>query len=79
MDIKQHFGNAVRKRRKELGLSQEELAMRINSGEAGEDGKAKYADQTYISKIELGQANVTLETIAVLAEALECGAGDLVE
>jgi len=28
---------------------------------------------------ELDQVNVTLETIAVLAEALECGAGELFE
>jgi len=74
MDIKQRFGIAVRNRRKEIGISQEELAMRINTDV---DDSRKYADQSYISKIELGQMNITLETVDILAEALECGVGEL--
>ncbi len=68
MDIKQRFGIAVRNRRKELGISQEELAMRINTDV---DDSGKYADQSYISKIELGQVNVTLETADRVASALD--------
>ena len=74
MDIKEKFGLAVQKRRKELGLTQEGLAMRIHTDEAD---KSKYADQSYVSKIELGQSNITLETIEQIAVALECRAGDL--
>ena len=74
MEIKQKFGLAVRNRRRAIGVSQEELGMRINM-----DGNenTKYADQSYVSKVELGQANVTLETIQVLCDALDCEAGDL--
>lgn len=74
MDIKQKFGLAVRNRRKELGISQEELAMRINTDS---DDKSKYADQSYISKIELGQANVTLETVGEICVALDIGVGEM--
>ena len=70
MDIKQRFGQRVRERRVAVGISQEELAMRINAYETGDD-KGKYADQSYISKIELGHANITLETIEALANALK--------
>ena len=53
---------------------QEELAMRIHTDGAD---KSKYADQSYVSKIELGQANITLETIEQIAKALECEVGEL--
>lgn len=59
MDIKKRFGLAVKARRIALGISQEELAMRIG------------ADQAYVSRIEAGQMNVTLETAEQVAEALE--------
>lgn len=59
MDIKRRFGSAVRARRGALGISQEELALRIN------------ADQAYVSRIEAGAMNVTLETAQQVAEALE--------
>ena len=58
MDIKTRFGRAVRKQRLRIGLSQEELALRID------------ADQAYVSRIEAGQMNVTLETLELIAEAL---------
>ena len=59
MDIKRRFGAAVRARRTGLGISQEELALRID------------ADQAYVSRVEAGAVNVTLETIQQLADALE--------
>jgi transcriptional regulator with XRE-family HTH domain len=59
MDIKARFGRAVRARRAALGISQEELALRIG------------ADQAYVSRIEAGRMNVTLETAQAIAAALE--------
>ena len=58
MEIKKRFGIAVREHRKRLNVSQEELAMRIG------------ADQAYVSRIEAGQMNVTLETVDQIASAL---------
>ena len=59
MDIKRRFGLAVRARRVALGISQEELALRID------------ADQAYVSRVEAGAMNVTLETAQQIAEALD--------
>jgi len=58
-DVKKHFGAAVRLRRDHLGISQEELA-----GRAG-------LHRTYISDVERGARNVSLESIHRLAAALE--------
>ena len=52
------FGEAVRKRRKRLGLSQEAL------------GFVSGLDRTYVSGIERGVRNPTLQSIWRLAEAL---------
>jgi len=60
MEIKQRFGRGVRSRRRALEISQEELALCIG------------ADQAYVSRVEAGQMNVTLETAAQIAAALEC-------
>jgi transcriptional regulator with XRE-family HTH domain len=65
MDIKRRFGAAVRARRAGLGISQEELALRID------------ADQAYVSRVEAGAVNVTLETVQQLADALETDPGEL--
>jgi len=59
MDVKERFGRAVKAARVEKGLSQEELAARID------------ADQAYVSRIEAGRMNVTLETAEQIADALE--------
>lgn len=59
MDIKRRFGAGIRARRAELGISQEELALRID------------ADQAYVSRVEAGAMNVTLETAQQFADALE--------
>jgi CheY-like chemotaxis protein/DNA-binding XRE family transcriptional regulator len=58
-DVKKQFGAAVRLRRDHLGISQEELA-----GRAG-------LHRTYISDVERGARNVSLESITRLAAALE--------
>ncbi|MBE9225512.1 helix-turn-helix transcriptional regulator [Phormidium sp. LEGE 05292] len=59
LSIKQRFGLAIKQRRGELGISQEELAFR--SG----------LHRTYISDIERGTRNPSLENIEKLAKALE--------
>lgn len=65
MEIKERFGKAVREQRNAKGISQEELAMRIG------------ADQAYVSRIEAGQMNVTLETVEQIATALSIDASEL--
>jgi transcriptional regulator with XRE-family HTH domain len=59
LDIKKCFGKAIRRRRRELDLSQEELAESAD------------LHRTYISSIERGERNVSLENIERLAEALD--------
>ncbi|MDY6804955.1 MAG: helix-turn-helix transcriptional regulator [Cyanobacteriota bacterium] len=59
MDIKKRFGTAIKKRRQELGISQEELAFRSE------------LHRTYISDIERGSRNLSLENIEKLAKALD--------
>jgi transcriptional regulator with XRE-family HTH domain len=58
-DIRQRFGLAIRQRRQELGISQEELSFRAG------------LHRTYISDIERGSRNPSLENIEKLAKALE--------
>lgn len=57
-DIKSRFGSAVRKQRKNLGISQEELA-----GRAG-------LHRTYVADIERGARNISLASIEKVAVAL---------
>ena len=64
-DIKTRFGKAVRRRRRELDISQEELAER--SG----------LHRTYISSVERGERNPTLESIEQFAKALNIKVSDL--
>jgi transcriptional regulator with XRE-family HTH domain len=52
------FGRAVRKRRAELGISQEELASRAG------------LHRTYVADVERGTRNISLENIVKLATAL---------
>jgi transcriptional regulator with XRE-family HTH domain len=65
LDIKQRFGRAIRRRRRELDLSQEQLAERAE------------LHRTYISSIERGAQNPSLENIERLAIALEISIADL--
>ena len=58
-DVKTQFGTSVRKWRTRLGISQEELA-----GRAG-------LHRTYVSDVERGARNLSLESIQKLASALE--------
>ncbi len=66
-DIRVRFGNAVRKRRTELHISQEDFAERAG------------LHRTYISDLERGRRNVSLENIEKLAKALMLSMSDLME
>ncbi|MCK6579612.1 MAG: helix-turn-helix domain-containing protein [Anaerolineae bacterium] len=57
-DIRVRFGRAVRKRRQELCLSQEELADRAG------------IHRTYVGDVERGERNIALQNIEKLARAL---------
>jgi transcriptional regulator with XRE-family HTH domain len=57
-NIKSRFGIAIRKRRIEIGISQEKLAE-ISS-----------LHRTYIADVERGKRNISLENIAKLVKAL---------
>ncbi len=58
-DLKQIFGTAIRAWRSERGFSQEELAVRAG------------LNRRYVSDVEKGTRNLSLESIGKLAAALE--------
>lgn len=60
------FGERVRDRRLELGLSQEAAAVRCG------------IHWTQLGKVERGQRSLRLETIVKIADGLDIVAGDLV-
>jgi CheY-like chemotaxis protein/DNA-binding XRE family transcriptional regulator len=66
-DLKLIFGSAVKARRWELGISQEELADRAG------------LHRTYISDVERGARNLSLESIDKLARALELSVSALLD
>lgn len=66
MDVRRVIGANVRKYRQEAGLSQEQLALRI-----------EIFDQGYISGLEIGRRNPTAVTLWLLAEALGVSPGQL--
>jgi len=61
------FGDRMRARRLDLGLTQEEVAHRMGM------------DRAYVGALETGLRNPTLDTIGRVAVALGCGAAELVE
>ena len=67
MDIPKKFGQAVRKRRQQLGLSQEVFAEKAD------------IHRTYVSDIELGKVEVSLRVAGKIAKALKIGLGQLVK
>lgn len=64
-DITVNFGQRVKALRLQAGLSQEAFADKCG------------LDRTYISGIERGVRNPTLEVIGVIADGLEIGLNDL--
>ena len=63
--LRQRFGSKIKELRVKGGLSQEAFA-----------DKCGYA-RTYMSRIETGRANVSLDAIETLAEALRMTPGEL--
>jgi CheY-like chemotaxis protein/DNA-binding XRE family transcriptional regulator len=64
-DVKKDFGAAIREHRRRLGMSQEALAERAE------------LHRTYITDVERGARNLSLESISKLARALEISLGAL--
>ena len=60
------IGSRVLRRRKALGLTQQELADRLGIA------------ATNISSIERGEQNLTIRTLAKLADVLDVSVGELV-
>jgi transcriptional regulator with XRE-family HTH domain len=60
------LGQAIRREREKLGLSQEEFAERAN------------VHRTYISSIELGKVSVGIEVASAVANALGLKLSELV-
>lgn len=53
--IKENFGNRVRELRKNIGLSQENFALKIDM------------DRTYLASVEKGKRNISIENIYKIA------------
>jgi transcriptional regulator with XRE-family HTH domain len=64
-DIRVRFGLAVRKRREEMGFSQEALSERAG------------LHRTYVADVERGVRNLSLVNIEKLGEALEISISEL--
>lgn len=63
--FKKVVGQNIKKRRKTLNLSQEELGLRLG------------ADQAYISRLESGRLNPTLESLVELASSMDISLSNL--
>ena len=67
MDIRQVFGENIRRFRMQAGLSQEAVAERMG------------VDRAHVSSMERGQQNVTLLTLWHTAQALGVKPADLLD
>lgn len=67
MDIRQQIGARIQKVRKEVGLSQEDLALEAD------------LDRTYISHVERGTRNPTVVVIFKIAKALNTTPSELLK
>jgi len=65
MDIRRRFGTNLRRCRLAAGLSQEEVAERMD------------VDRAHVSSMERGQQNVTLMTLSLVAQALKIDPAEL--
>ena len=54
-DVKVKFGKRIRELRKQIGLSQESFALKIDM------------DRTYYASVELGRRNISIENIKKIA------------
>lgn len=64
-DLAKKFGDAIREKRLQLGVSQDVLAH------------VAEIDRSYVGRIERGEVNVTLEKAYRLARVLGCDIRDL--
>lgn len=64
MDIKKKVGNRIKQLRTELKLSQEALGLKAE------------VDRTYVTDVENGRRNVSLEILTRLIKALEVSFSD---
>lgn len=65
--LAREFGELVRRLRQEKGYSQEEFSFRVG------------LHQTYVSSVERGERNVTIQTADRIAKALGTTLADLFE
>jgi len=65
VDVKKMFGGSVKAWRKRLGMSQEQLAERAD------------LHRTYVSDVERGARNLSLESITRMAYALNITVAEL--
>lgn len=61
------LGDAIRRRRKDLGLSQEGLAELVD------------CHRNFVGRIERGEQNPTVDMLMRFAEALQCSIADLMK
>lgn len=59
------LGTRIRKRRKELGWTQEELALKAG------------IDRSYVGGVERGERNITFLTLCRLCKVMKCDLGTL--
>lgn len=64
-DLAKCFGDNLRGKRKDMGVSQDQLALQAD------------IDRSYIGRIERGEVNITLEKAYQLAEVLKCDVREL--
>ena len=65
MNLALEFGIKLRQKRKELSISQGQLALMAD------------IDRSYVGRIERGEVNITLEKAYQLASILECDVREL--
>ena len=64
-ELAKSFGDTFKGKRKEVGLSQDEIALL--SG----------IDRSYVGRIERGEVNISLEKVYLLAKVIGCSPKDL--
>ncbi|MCY9844552.1 helix-turn-helix domain-containing protein [Vibrio caribbeanicus] len=64
-DLAKRFGTKLRNKRRDQGVSQDQLALQAN------------IDRSYVGRIERGEVNITLEKAYQLAQVLECDVREL--
>ncbi len=64
MELSEYVGHKIKVRRVEQRMSQTDLANRLD------------ITQSYVSSIEKGQKNVSINMLGKIAEALDCYARD---